>query len=101
MGDSWRLALSPEADADLERVVAFIATQNPAAAERVGLELVSVIFSLATFPERGRPLLNRPKLRKLVHRYYLIIYRVDAAANLVEIVCIWDGRLDPSTLRLS
>ena len=43
---------------------------------------------------------NRPGLRKLAHRHYLIIYRTNEAANLVEIVRIWDGRQDPARLRL-
>jgi plasmid stabilization system protein ParE len=37
---AWRVALSDQADRDLERVVAFLARKNPAAAERIGLEIV-------------------------------------------------------------
>ena len=42
----WQVALSEAADADLEAVVAFIAKKSPTAAERIGLELVDLIFSL-------------------------------------------------------
>ena len=31
----WRVALTDEADADLERVVAFLAQKSPTAAERI------------------------------------------------------------------
>lgn len=49
---AWRVALSEQAEGDLERVVAFLARKNPNAAERLGLELVAVIFSLDTLPAR-------------------------------------------------
>lgn len=97
---AWRVALSDEAELDLERVVAFLAQKNPAAAERIGLEIVEVIFSLDHFPARGAPVKNRSGLRKVLHRHYLIIYRLHEAARLVEIVRVWDGRLDPSGLLL-
>jgi plasmid stabilization system protein ParE len=98
---TWRVALSEQAEIDLERAVAFIGRKNQAAAERVGLEIVEVIFSLDTLPARGSPVKNRPGLRKTVHRPYVIIYRMHEAARLVEIVRVWDGRLDPAGLSLT
>ena len=96
----WHVALTDEAEADLEAVVAFIARKSPTAAERIGLELVALIFALDQLPNRGAPVRKRPSLRKLTHRHYLIIYRVNEAQNLVEIVRIWDNRQDPQSLRL-
>ena len=49
----WQVALSEAADADLEAVVAFIAKKSPAAAERIGLELVDLIFNLDQLPTAG------------------------------------------------
>ncbi len=98
---AWRVALSPEAEGDLERVTAFLAQKSPAAAERVGLEIVEVIFSLDQLPARGVPVRSRPGLRKIVHRYFLVIYRVHEAARLVEVVRVWDGRQNPASLELS
>jgi toxin ParE1/3/4 len=97
----WRVAITDQADADLGNVVAFLAQKSPTAAERIGLELVDLIFSLDHLPNRGAPLRNRPGLRKLAHRHYLIIYRANEIAALVEIIRIWDGRRDPKKLRLS
>lgn len=97
---SWRVALSEPAESDLECVTAFLARKNIAAAERVGLEIVEVIFSLDMLPARGAPVRNRPGLRKVVHRHYIIFYRLNEAAQLVEIVRVWDGRLDPAGLEL-
>jgi len=96
----WRVALTDEAEADLGNLVAFLAQKSPVAAERIGLELVAVIFSLDLLPQRGAPVRNRPTLRKLAHRHYLIIYRLNEPLGFVEIIRIWDGRLDPQKLRL-
>lgn len=98
---TWRVALSDQASSDLERVTAFLARKNPAAAERIGLEIVDVIFSLDKLPSRGTPVRRRLGLRKVVHRHFLIIYRVHEAARLVEIVRVWDGRQNPTSLKLS
>jgi len=96
----FQVALSDEATTDLEKVVAFLARKSQAAAERIGLELVEQIFSLVNFPDRGVPVKKRAGLRKLAHRHYLIIYRVDESAWRVEIVRIWDNRRNPEQLRV-
>lgn len=96
----WQVALTDEADADLRNVVSFLAQKSTTAAERIGLELVALIFSLDHLPHRGTPVRKRPSLRKIAHRHYLVIYRVNEAASLVEIVRIWDNRQDPVKLRL-
>ena len=96
----WRIALSEQAELDLEAVVAFLARKNPAAAERIGLELVEVIFSLDAFPAGGSPVRARPGLRKVRHRDYVVIYGLNESARLVEILRVWDGRRDPAKLEL-
>ncbi len=96
----WRVALTDKAEGDLEAAVAFLAGFSPVVAERIGLELVEIIFSLDQLPHRGTPVRARPGLRKLSHRYYLIYYRVDEPNRLVEIVRIWDGRKNPASLAL-
>jgi plasmid stabilization system protein ParE len=96
----WRIALSEQAEDDLERAVAWIALHNCRAAERIGLELVAVIFSLDQFPQRGSPVRSRPGLRKVSHRHYFVYYRANETTRRVEIVRIWDGRRNPFTLQL-
>lgn len=61
---------------------------------------MALIFSLDQLPHRGNPVRKRPGLRKIAHRHYLVIYRVNEAVSLVEIVRIWDNRQDPARLRL-
>lgn len=97
---AWRVALSDQAERDLERVTAFLARKSVSPGERIGLEIVGVIFSLDELPARGAPVRGRPGLRKAVHRHYLVFYRLHEAARLVEIVRVWDGRLDPAGLEL-
>jgi plasmid stabilization system protein ParE len=97
----WHVALTEEAETDLGEVVAFLAQRSPPAAERIGLELLDLVFGLEHLPRRSAPVRGRPGLRKIAHRHYLIIYRVDEAADRVEVIRIWDNRRDPSRLRLA
>jgi plasmid stabilization system protein ParE len=97
---AWRVALSEAAERDLEDAVAFLARKSPAAAERIGLELVERIFSLDALPARGGAVKGRPGLRKVVHRHYVVVYRLREAAHCVEIIRVWDARRDPASLRL-
>ncbi len=87
----FKVFLSEEALSDLERVVAYIAPHNPAAAERMGNQLLDAAFSLHTLPERGRvvPEFRRRGLREIIYRSYRIIYRVNNADRSVEIVRFW------------
>jgi toxin ParE1/3/4 len=81
-------------------VVRFLAQKNPEAAARIGNEILDVALALGHLPNRGAPVRRRPELRKLSHRYYLIFYRVNEAAQWVEIIRIWDGRQNPATFTL-
>lgn len=97
----WSVSLTEQADRDLEDAVAFLAASSPAAAERLGLGLVDSIFRLADFPLQGMPVRGRPGYRRVLHRpWHLIFYRVDEAAQIVEVVRIWDGRRNPADLNL-
>jgi plasmid stabilization system protein ParE len=99
---AYKVGLTEEARNDLGEAVRFIAIdgENPEAALRLGNELLDAALSLALFPRRGAPVRRRPGLRKLSHRYWLIFYQVNEAAQWVEVVRIWDGRKDPTQLQL-
>jgi plasmid stabilization system protein ParE len=99
----YRVIISQPALRDLGTTARFIAQGvhgSPAAAEKIGEELIALSESLAALPHRGTAVRRRPGLRKLSHRYYLIFYQVTEPARLVEIVRIWDGRQNPSGLTL-
>ena len=80
--------------------MAFLATISPIVAERIGDELVEVIFSLDELPHRGASVKMRAGLRKLSHRFYLIYYLADEATGSVTVLRIWDGRRNPQELKL-
>lgn len=97
----WSVALTEQAERDLEQAVSFLAKKNPAAAERLGLGLVATLFTLDHLPHRGSPVVARPGYRRLLHRpWHLIFYRIDETTHCVEIVRIWDGRQNPNKLSL-
>jgi len=96
----YQVGLTEEAQADLGVVVRFLAEKSPEAAERIGNELLDAALTLTMFPRRGSPVKRRLGLRKLTHRDYLIFYQVNEAAQWVEVVRIWDGRQNPTSLRL-
>ena len=87
----FKVFLSVQALSDLERIVAYIALDDVAAAKRMGNQLLDAALSLVTFPERGRvvPEFRRPDLREIVLRSYRIIYRVNSVDNSLEIVRFW------------
>jgi plasmid stabilization system protein ParE len=99
----YRVIISKPALGDLGTIARFIA-QGPHGSQivalKVGEELIALSESLATLPNRGTAVRDRPGLRKLSHRYYLIFYRVAETTRIVDIVRIWDGRQNPTGLFL-
>lgn len=81
----------PAAD-DLERIREHIGRENPAAANRVAVQLIAACDRLDYLPERGRPGVV-PGTRELVALWpYVIVYRV--GAGVVEILRVWHGAQD-------
>lgn len=89
----WKIIIAPSARVDLESIVRFIARQNPAAAARVGYELIVRAEGLAAFPQMGRvvPEFQRPELREIICRSYRIIHRVRPEQQRIEVVRFWHG----------
>ena len=81
---TWRA----RALADVRRIVQYIATDNPVAAQRVGRELLLAGDSLTLFPRRGRPG-RLPGTRELVVMPpYLLVYRL-SDTDTVTILRVW------------
>ena len=87
----YSVRLNDQAAEDLADIVSFIAQDNPAAAEKLGLALVETAFSLAILPYRGQQMRSRPKARKLIYGKYLIVYEVREADRHVEILRFLHG----------
>ncbi len=90
-----KLIVSPEAIADLDRLRAFLADKNPAAAQRAVAAIVGAIQSLDMFPDRGQPT-GIANVRELIAPFgrsaYVLRYAHMAQADEVIILRIWHGR---------
>jgi toxin ParE1/3/4 len=94
----FKVIWSPSARLDLKEIVSYIAEDNAEIAQRFGLSLIDATKSLASFPEKGRvvPELRSPQVREVIFRPYRIIYRVQGAQSVIEIVRVWHAaRGDP------
>ena len=61
----WEVVFSKRSRQDLQRIVEYIARDNPPAAERFGLALIDQAESLAHAPEIGVSFSQRPSTRFL------------------------------------
>jgi plasmid stabilization system protein ParE len=92
---------SAQSNRDLGAIVTFVAQSNPVAAARLGNALVDLALMLGTHPQLGAPVLDRPGVRRLFHKPWVVIYyRLDSAKNSVEIARFWDARQNPESLRV-
>ena len=93
----YRVILSRPALRDLGEIARYIAQDNPSAAERVGLDLVSLAESLAVMPRRGGQFRARPGVRRLVIDPYLVTYRIDETQRVVYVLRFWHAKRDPQS----
>jgi toxin ParE1/3/4 len=91
----YAVIILEEAHEDLINIVAHLSLDNAAAAEKLGNQLLDLAQSLESMPYRGSLVKNLPALRKLIHRNYLIYYRVKEQEGLVEIVSFVQGAQIP------
>ncbi len=89
MTAGYRIVWRPMAEADLDSIIDTIAQDNSTRAEEFGQDLRDKTLPLAKHPLMGRT--GRPGLpdfvRELVvHRNYIIFYRVHDEARTVEIL---------------
>ncbi len=73
---------------DLWAAYAYIATDQPEAAERVTREILNAVRGLEEFPLKGRHGQN-PRVRELVVGRYVIVYAVRRTRILI--VRVWHG----------
>ena len=90
---AYRIAWTPLAVQDLRDLCAFIARDNPGAAQRLGNSLLQQAESVALFPQSGRmvPEKKDPLVREAIVGSYRLIYRVDDAHQTIAIARIWHG----------
>ncbi len=86
-----KVELSQPAKRDLQDVIKYVSADNPEIAERFGRFLLSKTKALAQFPEMGRavPEFRDSSVREIIVRSYRVIYRLDRAKRIVEIIRFW------------
>ena len=87
----WKVIFSTRSRKDLQRIVEYVACDDPAAAERLGLALIAQAESLSTAPEMGVRLLERPAACFLPFGSYLVIDRPDTPRQTIRILRFWHG----------
>jgi plasmid stabilization system protein ParE len=96
----YKVILSPLALEDLEQICRYIATDDPAAAQRLGMRLLAQAETLRHLPHRGGSVTHRPGVKKLLVRPYILFYRINVGQQTVEVLRFWHGARDPNSLRL-
>jgi toxin ParE1/3/4 len=93
---AYKILYTEEALADLEVILDFIRSDNPAVAERFGTALLNHIELLQNFPRIGAPVPKRAGVRKILHSPVRVYYRLHEDNRLIEILHLWHGaRQDP------
>jgi toxin ParE1/3/4 len=87
----YEVIITPAGLRDLAQIRAYIARDNPSAAETFGLKLLDGAESLRTFPERGGCVAQRPGARFVLVDPYLIIYRILEQSRTVRVLRFWHG----------
>lgn len=93
-----RLVIAPQAERDLDEILAFIAIDSEAAAARVLRQVEQKTFRLLDRPFMGPPVHfpKWPGLRKVTSAPYVIFYR--ASDKEVEVVRVLHGSRDLNAL---
>jgi toxin ParE1/3/4 len=96
---NWSLERSRIARAELDEIWAYIAADNPEAADRQ-LDRIETIFrNLTTHPKMGRVRDDiLPGLRGFASRSYLILYQLDEDRRCIQIVRVVHGMRDLGAL---
>jgi toxin ParE1/3/4 len=87
----YSIILSPKAVEDLEAIVRYISLNNPAAARKVGQNLLDKTKELSQFPFKGQkvPEFNSSDIRQVILNPYRIVYRVEEDKKLISVARFW------------
>ena len=84
---------------DLKEIRAYIARDNPSAADAFVLKLLDEVELLKTFPERGGFVVERPGARFLMVHPYLVVYRIEGESHIVRVLRFWHGARERIRMR--
>ena len=95
----YEVVWTEPAGSQLEEIRAYIAVDNPSAANRVVGKIIARVDQLQGTPRIGAVYRKGGKypIRKIVSGKYRIFYRIVEDAKRVEILLVWHGaRRDPN-----
>jgi plasmid stabilization system protein ParE len=87
----FKVLITDNALDNLQKIVQFVAQDDPVAAQRLGEKLIVRALSLANFSERDALYDAQRGIRKMPIVPYLIFYTCDKAAGVVNILHFWHG----------
>ncbi len=87
----FRVSFQKRSLNDLERIVRYIAQDDPSTAERFGLALVEAVERRASAPETGAPYDIKRGIRSFPFGPYRVYYRMLANRQTMEVLKIWHG----------
>lgn len=91
----WRLERTEQAEQDLFDIWAYVAADNPDAADRLLRAFEELFSKTSDFPELGRSVdWLVPEHRMLTRGTYALIYRLVASRRVVELVRVVHGARD-------
>jgi toxin ParE1/3/4 len=98
----FKVAFSRLARRDMNRIVRYVAKDDPAAAERLGLKLVARGLSLAdpVIALAGSNLRGSNGARKLIEGNYVIVYDVYPESGKVQVLRFWHSAQKPERMNL-
>jgi plasmid stabilization system protein ParE len=94
----FKVLIADSAVADLKEIVEFVASDDPAAAVRLGEKLLARALSLGAMSQRFPFHDKRRGIRKATLPPYLIFYLCDKEAALVNVLHFWHGARRPPEL---
>jgi len=94
----FKILITETAIADLKEIVTFVASDDAAAAQRLGEKLLAQAMSLRTMPERHALHDPRRGIRKMPTPPYLVYYTVDKSLGVVNVLHFWHGARRPPKL---
>jgi len=89
--DGYKVILSRRSIKDLERIVKYIATDNPETAERFGQRLIDEAENIGAHPLAGRivPEFGDPAVRERIFRAYRIVYQLNHEHQVIIVSRFW------------